>query len=421
MTVLKDFSIIWSLIHTLVLFLLLFESRYPKKKTLRLTAFFMIPLIAVNFALFLGLGTAVYMKLMLLTLSLPSFLFFWFLARHRGGRFVFTFCMVDTIVLEILYITNIIDRYIPGEWFLFTVRLVVYPLLEWLVYAKLKAVYRKIQNEVDGGWWIFALTGILFYIAITLAMSFHTASADHPEHMSVFWILLALMPISYINIFNTLRHQQRVFESKEQENLLKVQVSTVQRRIEEFSLSNAQFSKERHDFRHKLQTISRLVEMKKYDELLTTVAKYNEMLDETKVKRYCENAVLDAVLSSYLYKAEREGIRVTTALSFPDPLPVDDAELATALANAIENAIHAQAEVEESARHIEVKAIISPRFMLEVKNTCTAVTFDENGIPTTNEEGHGFGTRSIVAFCDKYDAFYEFKVQDGVFSLRILF
>lgn len=34
MTILKEFSVIWSLIHTLVMFLFLFESRYSKKKTL---------------------------------------------------------------------------------------------------------------------------------------------------------------------------------------------------------------------------------------------------------------------------------------------------------------------------------------------------------------------------------------------------
>ncbi|MBQ3054734.1 MAG: GHKL domain-containing protein [Oscillospiraceae bacterium] len=422
MTFLKDFSIIWSLVHTLVLFLLLFESRFPKRKLLRLTASFILPLIALNFVLFLLIGADRYMKLMLITLSLPSFVFFWFLAKYRGGRFVFTFCMVDTLVLELIYITNIIDRYIPGDWFLFLSRLVAYPLIEWLVYARFKTIYRKVQNEVQKGWWIFALTGVLFYIAITLALNFHSGSSAHPEHMSVFLILLVLMPISYLNIFNTLRHQQSAFESKEQENLLKVQVATVQSRIQEYSDSNALFSKERHDFRHKLQTICRLVEMKKYDELLTTVSKYNEMLDETKMKKYCENAVLDAVFSSYLHKAELAGISVTTALYFPDPLPVNEVELATALANAIENAIHAQDSVEEGLRHIEIKSIASPQFMLEVKNTIgAAVKFDADGVPVTEAAGHGFGTRSIVAFCEKYDAFYEFKTQDDQFVLRILF
>ena len=99
-TLLKDISIIWSLIHTLVLFMILFESRYPKKKTLILTLATMTPLIVVNFVLFVFMGFDRYGSLMLLTLSLPSLVVFYILSKYRDGRFFFTFCMVDTVVLE---------------------------------------------------------------------------------------------------------------------------------------------------------------------------------------------------------------------------------------------------------------------------------------------------------------------------------
>ena len=41
--------------------------------------------------------------------------------------------------------------------------------------------------------------------------------------------------------------------------------------------------------------------------------------------------------------------------------------------------------------------------------------------PVSHEEGHGLGTRSIVAFCEKYGAFYEFKATDKKFIVRISF
>ena len=230
------------------------------------------------------------------------------------------------------------------------------------------------------------------------------------------------MPVSYLNIFNALKNQQRVFENKEQENILKMQVSTIRSRVEEYSKANDKFSKERHDFRHKLQTISRMIETKKYDELIKTISQYNEALDETKVKTYCDNAVIDAVLSSYLYKAEANGIKVTAAVGLPDVLPVSDVELATALANAVENAMNAQEKVEPEKRHIEIKAISTPQFMIEVSNTfCEDIKFDDDGIPVTDKEGHGIGTRSIVAFCNKYNAFYEFKTKGDKFILHIMF
>jgi len=103
MTILRDISMLWSMIHTLVLFMFLFESRYPKKKTLSITLFTMIPLIIVNLILFVILGFDRYGTLMLLTLSVPSCIILWILSKHRDGRFFFTFCMVDTIFGDCIY------------------------------------------------------------------------------------------------------------------------------------------------------------------------------------------------------------------------------------------------------------------------------------------------------------------------------
>ena len=97
MTFLKDFSVLWSLLHTLLLFLLLFESRYPRRKTLILSLSTMVPLILVNTVIFVMVGAERYITLLLFTCSLPSLIFFWFLAKHRDGRFFFTFCMVDSL------------------------------------------------------------------------------------------------------------------------------------------------------------------------------------------------------------------------------------------------------------------------------------------------------------------------------------
>ena len=60
--------------------------------------------------------------------------------------------------------------------------------------------------------------------------------------------------------------------------------------------------------------------------------------------------------------------------------------------------------------------------MIEVSNTfCGEIKFDDDGIPVTDKEGHGIGTRSIVAFCNKYNAFYEFKTKGDKFILHIMF
>jgi len=423
MTFLKDFSVLWSLLHTLLLFLLLFESRYPRRKTLILSLSTMLPLILVNTVIFVVVGAERYITLLLLTCSLPSLIFFWFLAKHRDGRFFFTFCMVDSLILEIIYITNILDFYLGNTYIvLFVLRMVCIPLLELLIYKKLRPIYLSVQQSVKKGWYVFAVISALFYVAMSLSASYPTLITGRPQYLPAFVLYLVLLPVIYVHILSTLRNQQHMHEMTEQDNILRLQVANMTARMEEYSAANEKFRTERHDFRHKLQVIAGLTEQGEYDKLREVVLHYTEAIRETAVRQYCSSAVIDAVLSSYLQKAESRGIRVGVALSFPAQLPVDEAELATVFANAIENAIHACEKLEVGRRRIDVKVLTSPCFMLQISNSYDGnVEFDENGTPISREEGHGFGTRSIVAFCNKNKAYYEFKADNEVFRLRISF
>lgn len=423
MTILKNVSVLWSLLHTLFLFLLLFESRCTKKKTIALSLAAMLPLCVLNVVIFIFVGPDRYMSFLLPCCTLPSLVFFWFLAKHRDGRFFFTFCMVDSLILEIIYITNIIDYYLGNPYtFMFAARLICIPLLEFLVYKKIRPIYFRVQESVTKGWYIFTAISAMFYIAMSVSMSYPTLITNRPEDLPAFVLYLILMPVVYIHIFNTLRRQQNLYELSEQENILRVQVSCMSSRIEELSAADEKFRTERHDFSHKMHLIAGMIEQNEYDRLLEIVHGYIDSIDKTAIRRYSNSTVIDAVLAAYIRKAQLHGIRINVALAFPDPIPVNEAELATVFANAIENAIHACKKLSADERVLDIKVLNAPRFMMQISNTYNGeVTMDENGIPVSTEEGHGFGTRSIVAFCTKNKAFYEFKAESDYFRLRISF
>lgn len=59
-------------------------------------------------------------------------------------------------------------------------------------------------------------------------------------------------------------------------------------------------------------------------------------------------------------------------------------------------------------------------FMFEIANPYKGqITFGRNGLPTSTRTGHGTGTRSIMAFCEKHNAFYNFSTEGGWFKLVI--
>jgi len=241
------------------------------------------------------------------------------------------------------------------------------------------------------------------------------------ECMPVLVLMFVLMPYVYMNILKMLRQQQVMYEMKETENILGLQVANLKVRMEEIAAADEKFRVERHNFRHKMQTIAALIDKKEYDKLRNLVDEYNEGIEETKVIRYCNNAVIDAVFASYIHNAESKGICVTTKIVLPDSLQVSEAEFATVIANAIENAINACRQLEDEDRYIDIQVISEPNFMLQISNSFNGeIELDENGIPVNSESDHGFGMRSIVAFCEKNNAFYEFKIDKNRFAIRIV-
>lgn len=423
MTFIRDVSTMYASMFSLVLFMILFESRYPKKRTIALTLSLMVPLMLVNFTLLAFLGPEVMSTLLLITCSLPSLVFFWLLSKYRDGRFFFTFCFADTIMLAIIDLTAVVDYYLGNTYiFLAVSRLIMCPAVAFVAFKWLRPLYFELQSSVKKGWYTFAGIALLFYVLMSMAMSVPTHITQRLEQLPSFVLLLALVPLIYIHIFSTLIHQQNTHDLAERESILQVQMSSLCSRMEEYSTANELLRKERHDFRHKMRTIAVLSENGQHEELQTITQDYIDNTRDTPLERYCDHTILDAVLSSYLEWAKRKQIQVTTKLAFPDTLPVNENELATVLANAIENAIQACERIESSERYIQVKAITEPCFMIQIRNSFDgAVMFDADGVPITTRKGHGFGTRSIVTFCEKNNAFYIFEAENKEFTLRIIF
>lgn len=421
---LQNISVVWSLIHAIFLFFVLFEPRYSHKKTIFISSITLIPLAIINLLLFFWLGFDRYGTLMLLSLSLPSCLILLILSKYRDGRFFFTFCMVDTIVLEILYVTNILDYYLTPDSHLamFLLRLVAYPFLEIWVYKKVHPIYKEVQKCVPKGWVSYAIIGLLFYLAINLLMTHPNPITDRPDDLPALCILFFLMPVIYVDIISTLERQLTMHHKEDMEAILQLQVSNMTLRMEELTAADQKFRVERHNFRHKMKTIASLLEAEQYEECRLLLSEYNDAFERTKIKRYCQHSILDAVLSSYIQKAENSGIAVSYGLAFPDTIPVSENELATAIANALENAINACEKLPREKRRIDIKVLERPQMIIKIANSYEGdIEFDDDGIPVNAQEDHGFGTRFIAALCEKHDGFYQFQADGETFTLFLNF
>ena len=235
------------------------------------------------------------------------------------------------------------------------------------------------------------------------------------------YLLCAVTIIIYFAIFQYLFIQYRLQVAKQDLELMNVQLGHLKEKITQDALSAEKSRIDRHDTRHRFQAVSSLLENGNTAEALAYVRQSVSQLQAKEPVSYCKDVVLNATLSSYFRQAKETGIVLETRLSFPETLPVNSGEFSIVLANALENAIKACQSFPRKQRKIICKCICNPKMMLEISNPCCdAIAFSEDGLPLSKEEGHGIGTRSIMAFCKKYDAFCSFKIEDGWFHLRIV-
>lgn len=180
----------------------------------------------------------------------------------------------------------------------------------------------------------------------------------------------------------------------------------------------------RHDTRHHMLALSALLQQGDKDAALAYMSDWQGQLTQIESRSWCKNPSVNAVLSAYMAQAEEAGCVVEAEVSLPAELPVEELDLCVALANALENAIHAcQAQPGDAARRIKLElALTDRRVTLHVQNTCAqAVEFDADGLPTgERREGHGQGVKSIAAVAAKYHGVFQCDYSDGVFSLWVV-
>jgi len=416
-----DISTAISTFVIIAIFLLLFESRYPRKKYLASLIPFLILWFGVNVGTIFLAGIEVQGQVSLLIATLPSLIYFWIVAKNRGGRFLFTFCLVDTVMIWVMSFTGIVDIFLGNTGlYTFILRMIAFPIMIVLTWRWARRPYIRLTNTVARGWWLFAAMTALFYVALTIMLGIPTNLRLRPDDIPATLLVMALLPLTYLTIFRVLNQQQALFESQEREQMLELQSTMVEQRAEEFRRTENRVRIERHDLRHRFQAVYTMLQSGQTEEAMRYIEASQSILRESETERYCSNPVLDAILTAYFRRARELDIVVESQLAIPDELPVPAAELSMVFANALDNMIHAVQALPVEQRRISCKCVQSPRLLLEFRNPCgPEVVIGENGLPSNHSAGHGIGTRSIAAFAEKHKAVCVFRVENNTFLLQI--
>lgn len=420
MTLLRDISIFWAMLHVIFLFLMLFRSRFTPKKTIAAAGIGMGLLMAANVAVLWVFGFEVLSKVFLFTCSIPSFILFYVMSADKRFKFLLSFCLADTVSLWVMAVTNLMDHYLGGGRYVLMLisRLAAFPLLEYLAWRYLRKPYLELQDAVKKGWAVFAGMTALYYILLVAVVQFPTNIVNRPEDTFLCVLILILMLFNYGTIFTALYRQLLLYRKQQGERILLEQKNTLEAQLE----SQQNLRKMKHDMKGYTATLSGLLTEGKADEALRYLKGVEAQMDVL-CGQFCANPYINAVFVHFAGKLEEMGAEFKNDIQIgEEELP--HMELCRILSNGMENACEALKGLEKEKRRVSVHMRYNRNYLLiRIRNRCRDDLYVEQGeLPATDKEGldHGFGLAAIKEAAERLDGEIFCYTEDGDFILDVM-
>lgn len=403
----------------MIMAFLFMDSRYSRRRTIFIVSSVTLLLMAAVAVLHRAVDRDAAFWIFAITIHIPLILLLFTLSRFRGWRLIFQQLSV-VLFCTLIHHTSELVYYLSDSrfWVLVLSCVVLSTGVIWFLVRFLRPLFFQILLELHRGWWLICLVMATYYI---ISVYLIPGYAGFDPRSTIIKPAIGLLILGVYSIlmffFTSIKNEM---EARHNAQMSALQLSALQSRMEAVKAAENAIRTERHDLRHRLQAVAELVSRGDKDAALDFLDAAQKRLDDQKEIRWCRPPVLDAVFSSYFDQAQNQGISVEAKISLSDTLGVNEGELAIVLANALENAIHANLDLPPEQRKIRCKMVGTPGVMLEISNPCAAaVTFDSNGLPVAQREGHGLGVQSISAFCRKTGAVCQFSLTGGWFQLRL--
>lgn len=414
-----------STIGNVLLMITLLQPKYSKK----ITMLGMLGVLAAN------LGSAVYCYLTgnLTQLSKFDIVLFTVLCfavrplfKDTFMQWLFSYLTIQNISEGIIFLSFISSRYLPYPLYANSlIRVILFCVFLLVLSRYVRPLYRQAAEH----WTSY------FAVALSISITFNYYALSSNDIISTFTEqaipLLLLMFIelaAYSSIFLSLKNLQREYKIKEENQrmqsereYLQLAAGNMSRRLELMDEVSAQNSRAAHDRRHFNNVLLELLEQNKISEASDLLRNQNQTVSRIG-KVYCENPVVNAAVCHYAGLAEQLNIPAEISLNIPFNTNIDSLELSMAISNLMENSIMACGRLPQTrAPYIRFTCKSVGRLLLEIENPCTDETvLDTSGYPVASEIGHGIGSKSVITFAKKYDGELLYKIEDGIFRVRLL-
>ena len=202
--------------------------------------------------------------------------------------------------------------------------------------------------------------------------------------------------------------------------MLDMQLTQAQREFVALRHNQQNAAAYRHDMRHHLALLQGLASSERIEEIKEYLHTAQSDMDAITPTRFCENETVNLILSAFFAKAKQAEIQFEAEARLPEAFPFSDTELCSLLSNALENAIIASEKMDdrrESSIRLRVYSK-NNKLCIDIRNRYQQEPIFHKGLPVTGEQGHGYGTKSMVSIVEKHGGVFRFMAEDGWFIFQ---
>ena len=266
---------------------------------------------------------------------------------------------------------------------------------------------------------IFGLTPFVYYLYDYSTVVYKSFFAD------IGYIIAEFLPFFLVIVYMLFcvvyfREYEKKSDAQRKEHIIMLTVDEMKKELEAVNRSQHQLRLMRHDMRLLLNSLSMAVENGDKETTHRLISGYIDQLDTTVVKKYCSNTTLNYIFSSFADRCEKADIPFDCRIG-TDSIKCDEVMLSTLISNALDNAINAQLPLPAHRRSVSIMLKErSGKLLISVKNPFAAPPVFVDGVPVSDRENHGYGTRSIIYLSERMGGNCQFKVENNLFVLRVI-
>lgn len=253
---------------------------------------------------------------------------------------------------------------------------------------------------------------MFFFLEILISINYQLALPTY--FVKIFLLLIMLVVLSRLSFHVSKKEKViQVFENE------KKVVSTNKVVLNNMVDLELQLKREKHDQKHLLNTIRYLIEEGNVEAVKELLDDTKLHVDKAKIVRYCENDIVNAVLTSYLSNSPE--IQTSILIDIPKEFSISTYDITTLIGNIIENAVkNCQQSNHPKAPFIELRGgVRRSKFVLVCKNSCDENIQFKNDIPV-NKSRKSYGVESVASLAEKYKGNVIYSTEDSVFTVNLI-